>query len=56
MLNLCYFEIIHIPHPRYHRKIIGHISINKQKNRCVCIHEIIRLIINHYENEDETEK
>ena len=26
-------------------KIIGHILKNKQKNKCVCIHEITRLII-----------
>ena len=30
---------------RHHRKIIVHILKNKQKNKCVCIHEIIRLII-----------
>ena len=44
-LNFCYLKIIHILHPRYHPKIIGHILKNKQKNKCVCIHEIIRLII-----------
>ena len=32
-------------HPRYHPKIIGHILKNKQKNKSVCIHEIIQLII-----------
>ena len=26
-------------------KIIGHVLKNKQKNKCVCIHEIIRLIV-----------
>ena len=32
-------------HQRYHPKVIGHILKNKQKDKCVCIHEIIRLII-----------
>ena len=45
MLNFCYLKIIHILHPRYHPKIIGHILKNKQKNKCVCIHEIMWLII-----------
>ena len=46
-LNFCYWKIIHIahPHPHYHPKIIGHILKNKQISKCVCIHEIIRLII-----------
>ena len=44
-LNFCYLKIIHILHPRYHPKIIGHILKNKQRNKCVCIHEIIQLII-----------
>ena len=44
-LNFYYLKIIHILHPRYHPKIIGHILKNKQKNKCVCIHEIMRLII-----------
>ena len=30
---------------RYHLKTIGHVLRNKQKKKCVCIHEIIRLII-----------
>ena len=38
-------KIIRTLHPRYHPKIIGHILKNKQKKKCVCIHEIIRLII-----------
>ena len=42
-LNFWYLKIMHILHPRYHLKIIGHILKNKQK--CVCFHEIIRLII-----------
>ena len=45
MLNFCYLKIIHIIHPSYHKKIMGYILINKQKNKCVCIHEIIGLII-----------
>ena len=40
-LNFCYLKIIHILHLCYQRKIIGHIK-NKEKNKCVCIHEIIR--------------
>ena len=52
-LNFCYLKIIHILHLPYHRKIIGHIK-NKQKNKFLCIHEIIRF--NHNENEDENEK
>ena len=44
-LNFCNFKIIYICHPRYHPKIIGHILRNKQKNKCPCIHEILRLII-----------
>ena len=27
------------------RKLKGHILKNKQKNKCACIHEIIRLVI-----------
>ena len=42
--------MIHIFHQRYHLKVIGHIK-NKQKNKCVCIHEIT-----HDENGDESEK
>ena len=38
-------KIIQILHPCYHPKIIGHILKNKQKNKCVRIHEIIQLII-----------
>ena len=44
-LNFYYLKIIHILHPRYLPKIIGHILKNKQKNKCVCFHQIIRLII-----------
>ena len=44
-LNFCYLKIIHIFHPHYHPKIVGHILKNKQKNKHVCFHEIIRLII-----------
>ena len=31
-------------HPRYYLKIIGYLLKNKQKNKCVFIHEIIGLI------------
>ena len=32
-LNFSYLKIIHILHPRYHPKIIGHILKNKQKDK-----------------------
>ena len=44
-LKFCYLEIIRFLYPRYYTKIIGHILKNKQKNNCVCIHEIMRVII-----------
>ena len=44
-LNFCYLTIIHILHQRDHPKIIRYVLKNKQKNKCVCIHEVIRLII-----------
>ena len=50
-LNFCYLKIIHILHPGYHPKIIGHIPENKQENKYVSIHTI-----NHNENEDENKK
>ena len=40
-----YLKVIHVLHPRYHPKIIGRTLKNQKKNKCVCIHEIIRLII-----------
>ena len=43
-LNSCYLKIIHILHPYYHPRIIGHI-IKISKRESVCIHEIIGLII-----------
>ena len=43
--ELCYLKIIHILHPSYQPKIVGHILKNKQNNKYVCIYEIIRLII-----------
>ena len=44
-LNFLHLKIIGILHPRYHLTIIGHILKNKQKNKPVCIHEIMQLII-----------
>ena len=44
-LNFSYLKIIHILHPRYDPKIIGHTLKDKQKNKSVFIHEIMRLII-----------
>ena len=43
-LNFCYLKI-QVIHSHYHPKKLGHILKNKQKNKCVCIHEIVRLII-----------
>ena len=44
-LSFCCFKIIHILLLCHHPKIIGYIIKNKQKNKCVCIHKNIRLII-----------
>ena len=44
-LNFCYLKIIHILHPSYHLKIIGHILKTKQTSKCVCIHDITQLVI-----------
>ena len=44
-LNFCYLKIIHILHPHYHPEIIRHSLKHKRKNKCVCIHEIIWLIM-----------
>ena len=44
-LNFWHLKFIHIIHTRYQPRIIGHILKNNQKNKCICIHEIIRLII-----------
>ena len=43
-LNLCHLNFIHIFDPSYYPKIIRHILKNKQKDKCVCSHEILRLI------------
>ena len=43
--ELLLFKLIHILHPHYRPNIIGHTLKNKQKNKCVCTQEIIRLII-----------
>ena len=44
-MNFCHMKIIYTFHLRYYPNIIGHILGNKQKNNCVCIHDIIRFII-----------
>ena len=44
-LNFCYLETIHILQTRYHTKTIRHVLKDNQKNKRVCIHEIIRLFI-----------
>ena len=45
-LDFCYLmKIVHILDAPYYPKIIGHILKNKQKSKCACIHEIIRLTI-----------
>ena len=38
-------EISHILHPRYLSKIMGNILKNKERNKFVCIHEIIQSFI-----------
>ena len=38
-LNFLYLKIIHVPHPSYHPKIIGHILKNKPKKKYVCKNE-----------------
>ena len=42
-LNFWHFKIIRILHSRYQPRI-EHTLQNKQKNKCICTHEIIRLI------------
>ena len=44
-LNFWHLKFIRIIHPRYQPRITGHVLKNNQKNKCICIHEIIRLII-----------
>ena len=44
-MNFFYLKIIHILHQRYDPKVTEHILKNKQKSKCVCIHEIIQLTI-----------
>ena len=44
-LSFCYMKVIHILNSRYHPKIMRRFLKNRQKNKCVLIHEIIRLII-----------
>ena len=40
-LSFCYMKVIHILNPRYHPKIMRRFLKNRQKNKCVLIHEII---------------
>ena len=44
-LNICYLKIVHILYPCSHPKTIGHNLKKKNKNKCICIHKIISLII-----------
>ena len=44
-LNFSYLTVIHILRRYYQPKIIAHMLKNKQKNKCVFIHEIARLTI-----------
>ena len=44
-LNFWHAKIIGILHPRYHLTITGYILKNKQKNKHVCIHNIMQLIM-----------
>ena len=43
--NFYYLKIIHILHSLSHPKIRGHVLKNKQKNKYLCVHKIIRLIV-----------
>ena len=54
-LNFCYLKIIHILHPSYHSKIIKYIAKNKKKNKYVCFHQIIWLIIMKMKNGNENQ-
>ena len=47
------FKVIHILDQCYQPRIIGHIPKNKQKDKCVCIHKIMPVIImkNYHKNE-----
>ena len=51
-LNFSSLKIIHILHPIYHRKVIGHILKISQK---ASVSLFKRLHNNHNENEDENE-
>ena len=42
-LNFCYLKVIHILHPRYHPKIIGHILENKQNNKWTSVSVFVKL-------------
>ena len=44
-LSSCYLKIIQILQSRFHPKVIRYTLKYKQKNKCVCIHEIMNLII-----------
>ena len=44
-LNFWHPKIIGILHPPYHLRIARHILKNKQKNKHICIHENMQLII-----------
>ena len=50
--NTVKLKIIHILHPRYNPKIIGHILKNKKKQVCLYSWDYT---INHNENECENE-
>ena len=44
-LNFCYLKIIHILHASYYPREIGDVLKNKQKNKFLCIRDIMRLVI-----------
>ena len=44
-MNFCYLKIIPNVHPSYDTGIIRHSVRNKRKNSCVCIHQVMWLII-----------
>ena len=53
-LNFCYLKIIHILHPRYRPKLIGH-TLKTWQRSMLCLYSR-DYTINLDENEDENEK
>ena len=53
-LEFCCLSIIHVLHPHYCLKVIGH-TLKKQAKEQVCLY-LWDYTINHNENEEEKEK